>query len=172
MGVTVVIVLAFQSFFGYIYHWIGLLLTVFMVGLTIGAGLITAHIKKSEGDRFLFLKLEVLIVLYSLLLFGVLYLMKEFPDIPSAQLIMLTLAIICGFLVGAQFPIANKLYLKGNIPLSQTAGTLYSTDLIGAWLGGLVVTIALVPILGILETCLIFVLLKFCSLLLFQFSKK
>ncbi len=37
MGVTVILVLLFQTTFGYIYHWIGFLLAAFMAGLAAGS---------------------------------------------------------------------------------------------------------------------------------------
>ena len=73
---------------------------------------------------------------------------------------------LAGFLVGSQFPLANRMWLKGRETLRGTAGVLYACDLVGAFLGSIVVSVILIPVLGILETCLLAATLKLGSLLL------
>jgi spermidine synthase len=182
MAVDIVLVLAFQSFYGYLYHWIGLLIAAFMVGLTSGGMWMTHRLKgklKSEGanavdDTATFLKLELFIVLYTGLFIGVLALLNRFQEyaiiFAAAQYILLVLNALCGFLVGAEFPLANKIYLKNTSQYTQTAGSLYATDLIGSWLGALFVTIAFIPLLGILPTCLLILIINAGSLLFFYFT--
>jgi len=78
-------------------------------------------------------------------------------------LLFLVISFTGGFLIGASFPIANKIYLKNKSNFSQTAGLLYGLDLFGGWLGGVIGSVVLLPILGILGTCLVVVLLKIIS---------
>jgi spermidine synthase len=184
MSVDIVLVLAFQSLYGYIYHWIGLLIAAFMVGLTLGGMWITRRLsgvhrseqKNAIDDYATFSKLEVFIVLYSAALIGVLYLLNRFQEyafiFAAAQYILLFLNALCGFLVGAEFPLANSIYLKHTVHYTQTAGKLYAADLIGSWVGALFVTIAFIPLLGIMHTCLLVLFVNLCSLLLFVFSKR
>ena len=82
---------------------------------------------------------------------------------------------VAGLLVGLEFPLANALYLPATVPLrrhreasrtGETAGILYAADLVGACLGALAVSVALLPALGILETCAFLVVLKVGSLAL------
>jgi spermidine synthase len=56
------------------------------------------------------------------------------------------------------------MYLRAS--LGETAGILYASDLLGAFLGSLLVSIMLLPALGVLETCLLVVVLKLGSLVL------
>ena len=79
------------------------------------------------------------------------------------KMLFLTLSFISGFLTGSQFPLANKLYLKKSGNLSQTAGLLYASDLLGGWLGGIVGAVVLLPVLGLTGTCLTVALLKLTS---------
>ena len=72
---------------------------------------------------------------------------------------------VAGFLVGAQFPVANRVLFKDREVLGGTAGVLYASDLVGAFLGSIVVSVVLIPVLGILETCLLAAILKLGSLL-------
>ena len=87
------------------------------------------------------------------------------------QYILLTFAIICGFLVGLQFPIANKLYLTKKANLTKTAGTLYALDLSGAWLGSIIISLAFIPLLGILKTCFVILFIKILSMVSVKFTK-
>ncbi|MFB0537589.1 MAG: spermidine synthase, partial [Anaerolineae bacterium] len=76
MTADLIIVFAFQTLYGYVYHWIGLLITAFMAGLSLGGLLMTRRLK--SGARHLIrkclapytplLKLELAIVLYWALL--------------------------------------------------------------------------------------------------------
>ncbi|MDJ0820170.1 MAG: fused MFS/spermidine synthase [Desulfobacterales bacterium] len=181
MGVDIVLLLAFQSFYGYIYHWIGLLIAAFMVGLTAGGTWMTRRIngvQQENGidDYATFLKLELFIVLYTAVLIGVLYLLSRFQGhafiFVAAQYILLLLNIVCGFLVGAEFPLANTIYMKHTLNFTETAGKLYAADLTGSWVGALFVTITFIPLFGIFNTCLLILFINFCSLLVFVFSKR
>ena len=72
---------------------------------------------------------------------------------------ILTLAI--AFLVGSEFPIAGKLYMKESV--EKTAGVLYASDLFGACLGAVLVTTILIPLLGLLNTCFLIGFLNLIS---------
>ena len=82
------------------------------------------------------------------------------------KILFLIISFICGLLVGAQFPLASKIYLKDDTSLSKAAGILYSSDLLGGWLGGVVGGVVLLPVLGLLGTCVVVVLLKLCSFII------
>jgi spermidine synthase len=79
------------------------------------------------------------------------------------KILFLVVSFIGGFLTGAQFPLATRIYLLGKTSLSKTAGTLYSSDLLGGWLGGIVGGVVLLPVLGLLGSCFVVVLLKLAS---------
>jgi len=178
MGVDIVIVLAFQSLYGYIYHWIGILIAAFMVGLTLGGMWMTRRLNVAQqedvvDDYNVFLKLEWCIVLYTVVLIGVLYLLNRFQEYAflfgTAQYILLFLNSLCGFFLGAEFPLANKLYLKHTRNYTETAGNLYAADILWSWVGALFVTILFIPLFGIFNTCLLILFINFCSLLGFVF---
>ena len=69
-------------------------------------------------------------------------------------------------MIGAEFPLANKICLKTSSNLSGTAGMLYAGDLVGGWVGGLIGGVGLLLTLGLWKTCLIIAYLKIISLII------
>jgi spermidine synthase len=176
MGVDIVLVLAFQSFYGYIYHWIGLLITAFMIGLTGGGIWMMRKVKQGIKEEKGFLALELSLVLYTIVLLAVLFLLYQFQEytviFSATQFILLGLNMLCGWLVGAEFPLATAIYLKSTSHYTQTAGIIYAADLIGSWIGALLVTLALIPLFGIMKTCLLMLCINICSAYVFSRSTK
>jgi len=170
MTADLIIIFAFQTLYGYVYHWIGLVITAFMAGLSLGSLLMTRRLAKLERERPALLRLELALVLFWVLLpivLGTLYSHITHPLVfSSIQWLLLALNALAGFLVGSQFPLANKMWLKGREGLRGTTGALYASDLLGAFVGSVVVSVVLIPVLGILETCLLAAVLKVGSLLL------
>jgi len=170
MTADLIIIFAFQTLYGYVYQWIGLLIAAFMAGLALGGLLMARRLARSGGERSTLLKLEAALVLYWALLPVALSILNARITQPTAftasQAALFLLNGIAGFLVGSQFPLANRLWLRGRDTAGGTAGLLYASDLVGAFLGSVVVCVVLIPVLGILETCVLTGLLKLSSLLL------
>ena len=168
MTADIMMIFAFQTLYGYVFHWIGLLITSFMGGLSLGGLLMTRRLTEIRRDKSALLKLELALVLFWALL--PVLLSALYADITGAQAfisipgVLLLLNGVAGFLVGAQFPLANKIWLKGRE--SQGGGVLYASDLVGAFLGAILVSVLLIPVLGIPATCLLAALIKLGSLLL------
>lgn len=171
-----VLIFAFQVIYGYVFAWIGLLVTFFMAGSAVGAFLMTVNLPRLKNHLHLFIKLEVMIVIFTLLLPLLFIMLQPFLDSPAVlsalKLIFIPLSFLSGFSVGIQFPLANKIYLDSESNLSKTAGLFYGSDLMGGWLGGILGSVFLLPVLGLLETCIIVVLLKMSSLLVFVLATK
>ncbi len=171
-----ILIFAFQVLFGYIFYWLGLLVTAFMAGVMVGGMWMSSYIKKAETAAPAIIKLEVVVIVFAFLLpwiflnAGPLLVHKWFDA--TLRIIFLILSGISGVLVGAEFPLANKEYLKLSPNLSGTAGLLYSSDLLGGWLGGIIGGVLLLPILGIFETSLVIVMFKITSLAIFIIALK
>jgi spermidine synthase len=175
MTADLVVIFAFQTLYGHVYHWIGLLITAFMAGLSLGGLLMTRRLVGMGGERSALLKLELALVVYWALLpvaLSALYTRVTYP-LPSAttQGILLFLNALAGFLVGCQFPLANRMWLKEGKTVGGAAGLIYACDLVGAFLASVVVSVVLIPVLGIVETCLLVAVLKLISLLLVATSR-
>jgi len=175
MAFNLILIFSFQSFYGYVYHTIGLLTAAFMGGLAIGSIGMSRFMGRIRKDLASLVKLEALVLCFSILVPLVLLFLHSYLSQPqifaSVQSIIYLLSLISGALVGLEFPLANKLYLKGKEQVSEVAGTLYASDLLGSWVGALVVSVLLVPVLGIIETCILIASLKVASLFLVATSK-
>ncbi len=169
-GITleVVLILAFQVLYGYLYSRIGLIVALFMMGLTAGALLMIKQLPKIKKDLLVLSRLEGAVTIYALLLPLFLIALSKVKGIylyPLSQIVLPLLVALTGLLVGLEFPLANKLYLRGQ-EVGKTAGLLYGVDLFGSCLGALLASALLIPILGILQTCLIVSLFNLSTFLL------
>jgi spermidine synthase len=115
----------------------------------------------------LFIKIDLAIICFSFgwpCIFLVIQAYLGSPDVfVFFRMLFLFTAIICGLLIGSQFPLANRLYLRNGTSLSKTAGLLYASDLLGGWFGGIVGAVVLLPVLGLTGTCITVGLLKLTS---------
>jgi spermidine synthase len=172
------VIFTFQTFYGYLYHQIGLLIAIFMFGVALSSLFITQRLDRIRKDSLLFLKIEIVIILFSFLFPFVFSVPSQYLETPVVSLLVYIVFLIMSFLSGAwiglQFPLATKIYLgtpKGET-FGHTAGLLYGADLLGGFLGGLFGGILLLPILGLMESCFTMAMIKGSSLILFVIFMK
>ncbi len=163
MLMNLILIFSFQVFYGYLYHRIGLLISIFMAGIALGSFLITRRSEDARSDLRLFIKLEMIIAIFSFLLAGI---MTRFLGNLHSSLIFIGLFFIPGFLVGLEFPLASRIYLRDNKQIGHVSGLLYGADLLGGWFAGILGGIVLLPVLGLFNSCMIIVMLKLSSLFL------
>jgi len=167
------IIFTFQTLYGYLYYQIGLLVTVFMAGVALGSLWVTQRLEGIKKDFSLFLTTELCIVLFSVLLPFVFSIPSQYLEKTGIYILLytlfLTMSFLSGALIGFQFPLANKIYLRttsGEETFGKTAGLLYGADLFGGFFGGLFGSVLLIPILGLKESCLMMAIIKISSFLL------
>ncbi len=164
------LIFTFQSIYGYVFSWIGLLTTSFMAGAAGGAMIMTSFLPQIKNCMKFFIKTDLTIICFSLglpFIFLMLHPHSGSPDIFFfLKILFLVMSFIGGFLTGAQFPLASKIHLRDDTSLSKTAGLLYSSDLLGGWLGGIVGGVVLLPVLGLLGSFVAVVLLKLWSFII------
>ncbi len=167
------LIFAFQALYGYVFGWIGLLVSFFMVGSAGGSLWTIRRLRGIRKDLLSFVGLELALITFSSVLPFILIILSPYLGTTLLELLFLFLSFFSGFLVGAQFPLANKIYLERfRHSLSGTAGLLYGGDLLGGWIGGIMGGVMLLPILGFLGTCLVVMGLKISSLIILLFSLK
>jgi len=159
------LIFTFQAVYGYVYHRVAILITTFMAGVAGGSLLVTYFMDKFKKGRVTFFRMETAIIVFSIILPLVLIYLR-------GQAIFLILSFISGFLVGMEFPLANKIYLKTSADLSTSAGFLYGSDLIGGWFGGILAGVAFLPVMGLLGTCLLVAMIKVSSAILIWLGRK
>ena len=167
------IIFTFQTLYGYLYYQIGLLVTIFMAGVALGSLWVTQRLEGIKKDFSLFLTTELCIVLFSVLLPFVFSIPSQYLEKTGIYILLytlfLTMSFLSGALIGFQFPLANKIYLRttsGEETFGKTAGLLYGADLFGGFFGGLFGSVLLIPILGLKESCLMMAIIKISSFLL------
>lgn len=140
-----ILLIAFQIIYGYVYLMTGIIIAVFMGGLTLGA-IIGRKIIKTPGP-FSYSSNQLAIGLFALLLPLLINVAKP---ITGHQYIVhslfLVLTLLISFLVGSLFSIASRIQ-KGNV--SAVTASIYSSDLAGSAFGALIVSAFLIPLIGL-----------------------
>lgn len=153
MGSEILVIFAFQIFFGYIYLQIGIIITVFLAGLLPGAWF--GNRLRRQGKQVLAITDGLLIALLAILIIA---LDKGSDRLPV--LFFLSFGFIVSLACGFQFPVA--LYLRGSD--AGAATRTFSADLIGAACGTLLTSVALIPYFGIIWAAAGLIGLKLISL--------
>jgi spermidine synthase len=161
MGSEILVIFAFQIFFGYIYFQIGMIVTVFLAGLLPGAWF---------GQRLASRKQKLLALidtlLMALMILFILALHVGASRLPSAFFLVFgfSVALACGF----QFPVALRMAGDGKTAITQT----FSADLIGAACGTLITSLLLIPYLGVIGAASGLIVLKSVSFILLRRSNE
>ncbi len=155
MGSELLVIFAFQIFFGYIYFQIGLIVTVFLAGLLPGAWF---------GHRFRYRSKQTLALADGLLilLMGLLIVVLKLGNYRLPVSFFLFYGFVVSLICGFQFPVA--LYLRGGDAPAVTQ--TFSADLIGAAFGTLITSVVLIPYFGIIWAAAGLIGLKMLSLMI------
>jgi spermidine synthase len=153
-----------------VFSWIGLLVAFFMSGAACGALVFVRILDRIKNSIRVFTSIELGIMCFALICPVLFLVANDYLVKPEVfflfRLLFLVIAFISGLLVGSQFPLANELYLKRRASIAETAGLLYSSDLLGGWFGGIIGAVVLLPVLGLVGTCITVGLLKLTSFLI------
>lgn len=184
MTAETIVIFCFQSVYGYVYQWVGILVSSFMVGLALGAMLVTGGgwgpgWQKGGYRLLLFFEafLFVLIVAAAAVLSSPALSARHVDELATSgylKVLFVALPALAGVIVGAEFPLANRESLRASAAAAPTrvAGRLYGIDLAGACLGAFVVSAFLVPLLGIPWTLLIVGAMKAYALFYLAVARK
>ncbi len=149
ISLELMILIAFQVEYGYIYYRIALFIALFMLGMAFGSWLALKQIHKFSVKNEMRLTLAIhlgFVLLAVLLIPGI----RVWPLQGTAgQSIFWGLAILAGGLGGFAFPLLNRLYFKESDE-NKNLGTLYAWDLLGSLSGSLLSSVILIPIYGLL----------------------
>lgn len=141
MGVQLSVVFAFQAIAGYLYHQIGLLMTLNMLGLALGAW----GARRIPSGRAAF-GFVVLCAAFVALCAAMPWLMRVASSPALSTPILGAVALVASVLTGAAFPLGVSLTPT---PEARAGPSLYALDLVGGALGAAVVGVLLVPVTGL-----------------------
>ncbi len=164
MLTNIVLIFVFQVFYGVIYSHIGLLISSFMAGVAMGSFWINRFANAYKNDMRLFISLEYGVVISISILTFVLF--QADKSLIGSFWFIIPAIFIPGVLVGTEFALSSRIFLQNNQRIGQTVGLLYSADLSGTWLAGIIGGVIFLPVLGFFYTCLLTVMLKLSSLLI------
>ena len=156
MAIEVILLFAYQNIYGYLYYKIGLIVALFMLGLSLGGWLMTRIIAgRARNWVKILAALEFTLVLYCL---SLPYILATFSAQDSHNLnyeyLFMFLVIGAGWLTGLQFPLVSKILIKRD-EIGSVAGWVDSFDHLGACCGALLTGTILVPLLGTHQSCII-----------------
>ena len=155
MAMEVLLLLAFQAIYGYVYQQLAIIIAAFMAGMALGSW--WSLRQPDSGSIRTLAWLQVLGAALPLVAYVLFLWFSQFRSGPALVLISKlgfpAMACCCGLLGGFQFPIASRAFFAGSE--ARSVGAVYALDLVGACAGALLPSIYLIPIFGLLRTALL-----------------
>ncbi len=170
VSLNLIILLCLQTFYGYAYLHVGLLISSFMIGLTSGGFMMVKKLTNSKAGIKTLLETDCLFTAFCLALYLLVLILQQLTiahlSAPVFLAILALLSITSGFFVGFEFPLSNKLFLKKSEQAKHKPNILYAVDMLGSFTGAILVCVLLIPQFGILPTIFLLFGLKSCLLFL------
>ena len=159
MGSEILVIFAFEIYFGYIYFQIGLIVTIFLAGLLPGA--LIGRRLTHRGIQTLLATDALLVLQLALMLLAITTAGARLPEA-----VFLGFGFVISIICGCQFPVI--LHLIGND--NPAAVRSFSADLIGAAAGLLLTSVILLPYLGLAGAVIGLIGLKTVSMTVVRFG--
>jgi spermidine synthase len=147
IGLEMLLLLAFQAIYGYVYQQLAVIIAAFMAGMALGSWLALRAPARRGMRALVFLQLGAAIA--PLLLCAVFH--------AVTQVLFPVLALGCGMLGGFEFPVASRIFS------GRSTGTLYALDLAGSCLGAVLFSVYLIPVFGFLKTAVLAAMVSLAS---------
>ena len=155
----VVLLFGFQILCGSVYRQLGVIVTIFMTGLAVGAWVaVRAADRKSDAHQ-LGGKAGLAVLAFAVAAFA-----AALPSVLAGlgaagresllgvQTTIAGLTWLLAILIGMQFPTASRIRFENG---AATASSLYTADFVGASLGALLSSTFLIPLIGVTGVCLL-----------------
>lgn len=154
IGLNSIIFVLFQFYSGALFWKVGLLVALFMAGLSTGAFLLNLIMERINFRSVLITRLYLFwAFLYLSLLLG----LNKIGNSYYVDFIFYVYSFICGILTGSAYPLFSRYLLKNKFNEKDIPAFIYAADLAGAFLGALASVIILLPFLGV-SYCLLVLL--------------
>jgi len=169
IALEIILILCFQIIYGYLYYKIGMIITAYMIGLALGGWMITAVMGRITRSLRSLLMVQAGVALFAIGLLPLILGLHHgaFPSWISRfmEVVFPFLTLIAGFLGGVHFPLANKVYLGKREEIGRIGGLMNGVDLFGSAAGALVISVILLPIVGIAQGISLIVALNLSAIL-------
>ena len=166
IALTVVIIVAFQTFYGYVYFSLGLIVSSFMIGLAIGtAAARSTAVRMTNPWRALAL-IQLVYSGFCLVILAVLHLFSAYgwgDGFAGLDLFFSFLNLVCGLLGGFHFVTASRGLSASEISAESAGGLIYGTNLLGAAAGALFASVVMIPVFGLGATVLLVCAANICA---------
>jgi len=179
IALEILLLLAFQSLYGYVYQQLSIIIAAFMAGMALGSRRAQARpdpdVGLSAGRRSLssLVWLQGIAAVSPVLLVALFRVLGHIqaPAIlwTASWILFPALALVCGFLGGFQFPLAGRIFFAGTKHPAGPGG-LYAIDLAGSCFGAVVLSIYFIPVFGFLKTAALIGLINLAPLMLSLYS--
>lgn len=130
----ILVIMAFQVYYGYLYKKIALLFASFMFGLAVGSAISFRKQKKPHH-------IPVIQIFFVILLLLLYHLFTSKPP----EILFFFFLFFMGVFSGYLFIVLNYFYLQNK----NNFGTGYGTDLLGSFIGALFASSLLIPLIGL-----------------------
>jgi spermidine synthase len=163
-AIELLLIFSFQTFYGYVYSALGLIIAVFMGGLAAGS----IFGSKLNISRKHFIYAQCLLLAYALL-FPLFWDLQTKLQAGFFQLfIFFSITFVLALIVGFQYVAGTTIYKS---EITKAATTLYGADLLGSALGVITITLILLPFLGMQKSCFVIAGLNIGAIALNLFRK-
>ena len=155
-ALEVVLLVGFQILHGCVYQRVGLIVTMFMLGLAVGGHLANRRLDRWGRGALAYVTyaLAAVAAVLPACLWGLERLTRDggaVADTLSSAVAFPALALAVAVLVGMAFPLAGKADFR---TVAITASRIYTADYVGACAGAMLVSTVLIPLIGVPATCL------------------
>ena len=152
MGLQLMVLFSFQTVAGYLFHQIGILTTLFMAGLAVGG---------EVGRRIVRRGRRAVAAAFAGGLPGLLLVCGAMPWLvghapvgtEALKIVLGALSLVIGVLGGLAYAPAVSLATMHAGEAGRAGAGLYAADLVGGALGAILVSVLVLPALGLWATC-------------------
>ncbi len=165
IALTVVIIIAFQTFYGYVYFSLGLIVSAFMVGLAVGTAAARAWIPRLRRPWRALVGVQLLYAAYCLALVGIVLFLSAHGSgggLWGFNLLFSLLNMLAGMLAAFHYVTAVRSLVSSGLS-PDAGGWVYGTNLAGAAAGALLASVVMIPILGLVTTVLLVAAVDLCA---------
>jgi spermidine synthase len=176
MALQIILLLAFQSIYGYVYHQLAILIALCMAGISFGSWLAMRRRRRDDLPPFCAVAFtQLLLALSCPVLMLLVTLLAKLAGAAAiwiaAQCVFPALAALSGILGGYLFPLATQIFLSDGSS-RQRLGTLYAIDLLGGCAGALVLSGYLIPVFGFWPTAWLCAMMNLPPILLTVYARR